>query len=102
MTEKNRPNEDIRGQEQPFIAGKIRLSRQPESVCLEKESEGQNGVRPKDPASRNSSDVPPCMNKNGESNSHIRRESLKQNFHVAIARAEQSQHQADRSLAFIR
>lgn len=103
MIEKtNRPNEDTRGQGQPSVVGKIRLSRQPESASLDKESEGQNGVRPKDPASRNSLDVSPSVNKNGESNSHIRRESLKQNSHVAIARAEQSQHQADRSLAFIR
>lgn len=99
MTEEtSRPNEDT--QEQLF-AGKIRLSRQPESVSLDKESEGQNGVRPKDPASRNFLDASPSVN-NGESNSHIRRESLKQNSHVTIARAEQSQHQADRSLAFIR
>lgn len=103
MTEKtNRLSEDTREQEQLSVAGKIRLSRQPESVSLDKESEGQNSVRPKDPTSRNSLDVSPSVNKNGESNSHMRRESLKQNSHVAIARAEQSQHQADRSLAFIR
>jgi len=94
----DRPNEDKWGQ--PSVAGKIKLSRRPESVSLDKEPEGQNGVRPKNSASRNSLNVPPSENKS-ESNSH-RRESLKQNFHVAIARAEQSQHQADRSLAFIR
>ncbi|XP_071654015.1 eye-specific diacylglycerol kinase isoform X1 [Temnothorax longispinosus] len=99
VTEKtNRSNEDTRGQEQP--SGKIRLSRQRESISFDKESEGQNGVRPKNSASRNSLDVPPGENRNGESYPHIRRESLKQNSHVAIARAEQSQHQ-DRSLAFI-
>lgn len=103
MTEKsNRPNEDTRGQEQLSVAGKIKLSRQPDSVSLDRESEGQNGVRPKDAASQNSLDVLSNENKNGESNSHIRRESLKQNSHIAIARAEQSQHQADRSFAFIR
>lgn len=95
----DRPNEDT--WRQPSVAGKIKLSRRPESVSLDKEPEGQNGVRPKNSASRNSLNVPPSENKNGESNSHTR-ESLKQNFHVAIARAEQSQHQADRSLAFIR
>ncbi|XP_024881690.1 eye-specific diacylglycerol kinase isoform X1 [Temnothorax curvispinosus] len=101
VTEKtNRSNENTRGQEQPSVAGKIRLSRQRESISFDKESEGQNGVRPKNSASRNSLDVPPGENRNGESYPHIRRESLKQNSHVAIARAEQSQHQ-DRSLAFI-
>ncbi|KAG5327343.1 DGK2 kinase, partial [Pseudoatta argentina] len=97
VTEKtNRPNEDTQRQEHLFVTGKIKLSRQPESV-----SEGQNGVRPKNPTNRNPLDVPPSENKNGESNSYIRRESLKQNSHVAIARTEQSQHQVDRSLAFI-
>lgn len=102
VTEKaNRPNEDTRGQEQLSVTGKIKLSRQPESISFDKESEDQNGVRPKDSARRKSLDVPRSENKNSESNSRIRRESLKQNSHVAITRAEQS-HQADRSLAFIR
>ncbi|KAL0104888.1 hypothetical protein PUN28_016499 [Cardiocondyla obscurior] len=100
VTEKtNQPNGNTRGQEQPFVAGKIKLSRQPES--LDKDSESQNGVRPKDPVNRNSLDVPPSETKNGEPRPYIRRESLKQNSHIAIARAEQSQHQTDRSLAFI-
>jgi len=98
----NRLNKDTRGQEHLSVAGKIRLSRQPDSMSLDRESESQNGVKPKDLTSPNSLDVPPRENKNGESNSHIRRESLKQNSHIAITRAEQSQHQADRSFAFIR
>lgn len=97
-----RPNEDTQGQGCPSVAsGKIKLSRQPDSFSFDKESEGPNGVRPKDPARRHSLNVSPSETRNGESNSRIRRDSLKQHSHVAIARAEQSQHQADRSLAFI-
>lgn len=100
MTEKSRrPSKDTRGQEQSSITGKIRLSRQPEGGSFDRESEGQNGVRPKDPARRHSLNVP--RENKSESGSHIRHESLK-NSHVAIARAEQSHRQADRSLAFIR
>ncbi|XP_011156353.1 eye-specific diacylglycerol kinase isoform X2 [Solenopsis invicta] len=95
----NRSNEDRGGQEQTSVVGKIKLFRRRESVSFDKESEGQNGVRPKDLASRRCSLNIPSENKSSESNSRVRRESLK-NSHVAIARAEQSQ-QADRSLAFI-
>ncbi|XP_012537142.1 eye-specific diacylglycerol kinase isoform X3 [Monomorium pharaonis] len=98
VTEKaSRSNEDTRGQ--LSVTGKIKLSRQPESISFDKDTEAQNGVRPKD-LRRKSLDVPRSENKSIELSSRIRRESLK-NSHVAIARAEQSQRQADRSLAFI-
>jgi len=80
----NRLNKDTRGQEHLSVAAKVKTvsSRRIRRVRI--------------PWTYHR------VNKNGESNSHIRRDSLKQNSHIAITRAEQSQHQADRSLAFIR
>lgn len=87
-------------QRRSSIVQKTRLSG---NITFDKESDDQNAaVRSKNPASRNSLDVPsPSEDVNIESNSVINRESLKQNSRV-IAHTDQSQQHQDRPLAFIR
>ncbi|EZA49626.1 Eye-specific diacylglycerol kinase [Ooceraea biroi] len=88
---------DVQKQKRPSsVAERRRLSRQFENRLLDREHDNENAVKPKDPASRNSLDTSPTENKGVNSNSLINRESLKRGSHIAIARTEQSQHQADR------
>lgn len=100
MTGERRPSnvsKDAQKQRRSSFLEKARLCA---SISLDKD-DGNAAVKPKNPTSRNSLDVPsPSEEINMESNSLINRDSLKQNSRV-IAHTDQSQQHQDQP-TFIR